>query len=79
MYNSIFAKRTIGYSEPSGNSDKSETLGYFLVTANLTYFVAVLSVERNQVWGFAETTFDTLPMLEEEDEFDTEEFPVGGK
>lgn len=44
-----------------------------------TYFVAVLSVERNQVWGFAETTFDTLPMLEEEDEFDTEELPVGGE
>lgn len=38
-----------------------------------TYFVAVISVERNQVWGFSETSFTTLPVFEEEPEFNTDE------
>lgn len=41
-----------------------------------TYYVAVISIERNQVWGHAEVSFDTLPILEDEEEFDTETLPT---
>lgn len=35
---------------------------------NTTYYIAVLSIERNQVFGYSEVSFDTLPVLEFEDE-----------
>ena len=38
------------------------------------YYVAVISVERNQVWGCVETSFTTLPVIEDEEEFDAEQF-----
>lgn len=38
------------------------------------YYVAVISVERNQVWGGVETSFTTLPVIEDEEEFDAEQF-----
>lgn len=38
------------------------------------YYVAVLSIERNQVWGGAEMSFTTLPVIEDEEEFDAEQF-----
>lgn len=39
------------------------------------YYVAVISVERNQVWGYAEVSFTTLAEFVDEDEFDSEEIP----
>lgn len=33
-----------------------------------TYYVAVISIERNQVFGYSEMSFTTLPMLEDEEE-----------
>lgn len=33
-----------------------------------TYYVAVISIERNQVFGYSEISFDTLPVLEDEEE-----------
>ena len=36
--------------------------------SDTTYYVAVLSIERNQVFGYSEVSFTTLPILEEEDE-----------
>ena len=33
-----------------------------------TYYVAVISIERNQVFGYSEVSFTTLPLLEEEEE-----------
>lgn len=33
-----------------------------------TYYVAVISIERNQVFGYSETSFDTLVELEDEEE-----------
>lgn len=39
-----------------------------------TYYIAVLSIERNQVWGFAETSFNTLPIIDEEN-VNIEELP----
>lgn len=38
-----------------------------------TYYVAVISVERNQVWGYSETSFTTLPVFEEEPELNVDE------
>lgn len=35
---------------------------------NTTYYLAVFSIERNQVFGYKELTFNTLPLLEDEDE-----------
>lgn len=37
--------------------------------AETTYYVAVLSIERNQVWGYSEVTVNTLEELEDEEEF----------
>lgn len=44
---------------------------------NMPYYIAVISLERNQVWGYDEVTFCTLPVFEEdEDDFDIEdEYP----
>lgn len=39
---------------------------------NTDYYVAVISVERNQVWGGTEVSFTTLPFIEDEEDFDTE-------
>ena len=33
---------------------------------NTTYYLAVFSIERNQVFGYKELSFNTLPVLEEE-------------
>lgn len=46
--------------------------------AETTYYLAVISVERNQVWGYSEVTFDTLAELEDEEEFSSEELPTDG-
>lgn len=35
---------------------------------NTQYHVAVISIERNQVFGYSEVTFNTLEVLEEEDD-----------
>lgn len=40
-----------------------------------TYYVAVLCIERNQVWGYAETPFNTLPEIADEEDIDIEELP----
>lgn len=36
--------------------------------SGVTYYVAVISIERNQVFGYSEISFDTLPVLEDEEE-----------
>ena len=36
--------------------------------AETTYFIAVISIERNQVFGYSEKSFTTLAVLEDEDE-----------
>lgn len=47
------------------------------LSPNTTYYVAVISLERNQVWGYAETSFDTLPVFEDDEEnFDTDTLPT---
>ena len=38
---------------------------------NTTYYLAVFSIERNQVFGYKELSFNTLPVLE--DEYEVEE------
>lgn len=40
--------------------------------SDTTYYVAVISIERNQVWGYAETSFTTLPVIEEVEDFDVD-------
>ena len=35
---------------------------------NTTYYIAVFSIERNQVFGYSEISFNTLPVLEDEKE-----------
>lgn len=45
------------------------------LTSETTYYIAVISVERNQVWGFSEVSFDTLPVFEDEENFDTDTLP----
>lgn len=40
-----------------------------------TYYLAVVSVERNQVYGVAEVAFDTLPEFQEEEDEIIEELP----
>lgn len=36
--------------------------------AETTYYIAVISIERNQVFGYSEKSFTTLEVLEDEDE-----------
>ena len=36
--------------------------------AETTYYIAVISIERNQVFGYSEKSFTTLSVLEDEDE-----------
>lgn len=36
--------------------------------AETTYYIAVISIERNQVFGYSEKSFTTLAVLEDEDE-----------
>lgn len=36
--------------------------------ANTTYYIVVFAIERNQVFGYREMSFNTLPILEEEEE-----------
>ena len=36
--------------------------------ADTNYYIAVFSIERNQVFGYSEVSFTTPPLLEEEDE-----------
>lgn len=36
--------------------------------SDTTYYVAVISIERNQVFGYSEMSFTTLPVLEDEEE-----------
>lgn len=43
---------------------------------NTVYYLAVISIERNQVWGYSETSFTTLPVFEDEGDFDSEEIPI---
>ena len=45
------------------------------LTPNTTYYIAVISIERNQVWGYSEVSFDTLPVLEDEENFETDTLP----
>lgn len=45
------------------------------LVAEKTYHLAVVSVERNQVYGFAEVVFDTLPELQEEEDEIIEKLP----
>lgn len=45
------------------------------LVAEKTYHIAVVSVERNQVYGFAEVVFDTLPELQEEEDEIIEKLP----
>ena len=45
------------------------------LTPNTTYYIAVISIERNQVWGYAEVPFNTLPVLEDEKNFETDTLP----
>jgi hypothetical protein len=33
-----------------------------------TYYIAVFSIERNQVFGYSEMSFETLAELEDEEE-----------
>lgn len=47
------------------------------LVAEKTYHIAVVSVERNQVYGFAEVVFDTLPELQEEEDEIIEKLPEG--
>lgn len=47
------------------------------LVAEKTYHLAVVSVERNQVYGFAEVVFDTLPELQEEEDEIIEKLPEG--
>lgn len=54
-------------SDIRNNSHKIQGL-----SPDTTYFVAVISVERNQVFGYAEKSFTTLPELEDEEEFSSE-------
>lgn len=41
-----------------------------------TYYIAVVSIERNQVWGYAEMSFTTLPLFEDEEDFSADELPT---
>ena len=45
------------------------------LTPNTTYYIAVISIERNQVWGYEEVLFNTLPVLEDEENFETDTLP----
>lgn len=36
--------------------------------SDTTYYLAVISIERNQVFGYSEMSFTTLPQLEDEEE-----------
>ena len=45
------------------------------LTPNTTYYIVVISIERNQVWGYSEVTFNTLPVLEDEENFETDTLP----
>lgn len=45
------------------------------LTPNTTYYIAVISIERNQVWGYSEVSFDTLPVLGDEENFETDTLP----
>ena len=36
--------------------------------SNTTYYLAVISIERNQVFGYSETSFNTLEKLQDEEE-----------
>lgn len=38
--------------------------------AETTYYLAVFSIERNQVFGYREVSFNTLPLLEDEEEIE---------
>ena len=44
--------------------------------AEKTYYLAVVSVERNSVFGYAEVSFDTLPELQEEEDNITDNIPT---
>ena len=35
---------------------------------NTQYYIAIFSIERNQVFGYSETSFTTLPLLEDEED-----------
>lgn len=37
---------------------------------NTTYYLAVFSIERNQVFGYSESSFNTLPELSDEEEIE---------
>lgn len=43
------------------------------LTSDTPYYVAVLSIERNQVWGYNEVSFTTLPIIEDAGEFSVDE------
>lgn len=38
------------------------------LSANTLYYIAVISIERNQVFGYSETSFNTLKALQDEEE-----------
>lgn len=46
------------------------------LSANTQYYIAVISIERNQVWGFAETSFTTPPIFEDEEDIDIDSLPT---
>lgn len=45
------------------------------LSPEVSYHIAVLSVERNQVWGYEEVTVSTPPLVEDDEEIDTDVIP----
>ena len=45
--------------------------------AETEYHIAVVSVERNSVWGYVEKTFKTLEAFEDEEDIDIDKIPSG--